>query len=91
MNWQHLAHEDIFIQIGMKLRSMRKTNGYSQVELAKLTGLGRTTIFRIEKGEAISMDAVVRIMRVYHILDRFNPLFESPKKSPMQSFLDGSK
>lgn len=91
MNWQHLAHEDIFEQIGLKLKIMRKAYGYSQQDLAKQAGLGRTTIFRIEKGESMSLDAIVRILKVYGVLDRLDALLASPTKSPMQSFLDEDK
>ena len=35
-----------------KLAALRKNAGYSQGELAKIAGIGRTTIWKIEAGKA---------------------------------------
>jgi len=92
MNWQEQSHKEIYLSVGKRIRSMRVSHGYSQKELAKESGLGRTTIFRIEKGESISFDAIIRIFRVFHTLDRFETLFDVLELSPMKMYLkDGSK
>lgn len=91
MDWQNSTHEQIYNRIGKQIKKMRKVYGYSQEKLAEETGLGRTTIIRIEKGEVITLDSVIRIFSVFSLLDRFDQFFISPELSPMQLFLKNKK
>ncbi len=91
MDWQNSSHEQIYNRIGKQIKQMRKVYGYSQEQLAEETGLGRTTIIRIEKGEVITLDSIIRIFSVFSILDRFDELFVSPELSPMQILLKSKK
>jgi transcriptional regulator with XRE-family HTH domain len=91
MDWQDSSHEQIYSRIGKQMKQMRKVYGYSQKQLAEETGLGRTTIIRIEKGEVISLDSIIRIFSVFSILDRFDELFVAPELSPMQILLKSKK
>ena len=91
MDWQNSSHEQIYNRIGKQIKQMRKVYGYSQEQLAEETGLGRTTIIRIEKGEVITLDSIIRIFSVFSILDRFDELFVAPELSPMQILLKSKK
>ena len=91
MDWQNSSHEQIYSRIGEQVKQMRKVYGYSQEELAEETGLGRTTIIRIEKGEVMTLDSIIRIFSVFSILDRFDQLFAVPELSPMQILLKSKK
>lgn len=91
MDWQNSSHEQIYNRIGEQIKQMRKVYGYSQEQLATETGLGRTTIIRIEKGEVITLDSVIRIFSVFSILDRFDHFFTAPELSPMQLLLKSKK
>ncbi|MCT4580326.1 MAG: helix-turn-helix domain-containing protein [Flavobacteriales bacterium] len=91
MDWQNSSHEQIYRKIGEQLKLMRKVYGFSQEQLAEETGLGRTTIIRIEKGEVITLDSIIRIFSVFSILERFDQLFTAPELSPMQLFFKSKK
>ena len=91
MDWQNSSHEQIYNRIGEQIKQMRKVYGYSQEQLAEETGLGRTTIIRIEKGAVITLDSIIRIFSVFSILDRFDSFFIAPELSPMQILLKSKK
>jgi transcriptional regulator with XRE-family HTH domain len=44
-------NQDIIIQFGNRVRSLRTLNGWSQERLAELTGFHRTYIGMVERGE----------------------------------------
>lgn len=62
-------------ELGDVLKFHRKKAGLTQVQLAKLAGIGKTAVFDIEKGTKQSrLDTVQRIMNVLNVSIRF----ESP-------------
>lgn len=52
-----------------RLKAVREEKGISQTELAKLTGLSRTTISKIESGEAVNVNTktIVKIAEVFAV------------------------
>ncbi len=55
-------------QIAAIIRFHRKTSGMSQVEIAKLAGVGKTVIFDIEKGKtSIRLNTLMKVMNVLNI------------------------
>ncbi len=50
------------------IREHRKKSGLTQVELARLAGVGKTAVFDVEHGKAsVQMDTLLRILRVLNI------------------------
>ncbi len=74
--WQTLSQEKIFEELGKNLKELRLSFNYSQTELANKTDLSRSTIQRIERGEALNFDSVIRIFRVYGRLNDLQRVFE---------------
>lgn len=52
-----------------KLKALREEKGISQTELAKLTGLSRTTISKIESGDAVNVNTntIVKIAQIFAV------------------------
>lgn len=69
-------------QIGRIVRFHRKKAGLTQVDLARLAGVGKTTVFDIEKGKPnVGFDKVLSILDVLNIRTRFEgPLMEEYEK-----------
>lgn len=61
--------------LGLFIKEHRKQAGLTQIELANLAGLGKTTVFDIEKNkETISWKNILAVLKVLNI----EILFKSP-------------
>jgi HTH-type transcriptional regulator / antitoxin HipB len=62
-------------KVGEIVKYHRKKAGLSQLELAKLAGIGKTAVFDVEKGkESVQLDTLMKIFAVLNIRIKF----ESP-------------
>ncbi|MES2198793.1 MAG: helix-turn-helix domain-containing protein [Chlamydiota bacterium] len=69
-------------EIGKLVRFHRKKAGLSQLELAKIAGLGKTVIFDLEKGKlSIRFDTILRVIEVLNIKINF--------QSPLMHLFEG--
>ncbi len=61
---------------GALLRACRKKSGITQIELARLAGVGKTAVFDIEKGKTtVRLDTLLRVLAVVNIrLELHSPL-----------------
>ena len=75
--WQELPQESIFKDIGDNLKKIRLSYEYSQGDLATKTDLSRSTIQRMERGEALNFDSIIRIFRVYGRLNDLQRVFKN--------------
>lgn len=68
---------DSFI-IGEIVRYHRKRSGLSQLELAELAGVGKTSVFDVEKGKAsVRLNTLLAILSTLNItLNPCSPLME---------------
>ena len=69
------------------VREHRRLSGLSQVELAKLAGVGKTVIFDIEHGkESIQFDTLKKVLAALNISFEFqSPVLERAKREQPQS------
>lgn len=60
-------------QIGEMIRFHRKMAKLSQLELAKLSGVGKTAVFDIEQGkETVKLSTLTKLLRALNITLKFN-------------------
>jgi len=88
LDWIDSAHADVLLQAGQQLRAIRKHRKLSQKAAAELAGISRMTVSKIERGQSLSFDTLVRLLRAYGLLNRLNDLLAVPEKSPMEKLLD---
>lgn len=56
------------IKLGEQIEKLRRMQGVSREELSELTGLGTSTLYRMEKGESpIDMGRICQIAAALHI------------------------
>ncbi|HEX4044767.1 MAG TPA: helix-turn-helix transcriptional regulator [Gammaproteobacteria bacterium] len=55
-------------QLAQTVRYCRKQSGLSQLELAKLAGVGKTVVFDIEKAkETVQLNTLLKVLHVLNI------------------------
>jgi len=71
---------DIMVELGEKLRQLRKSKKYNQQELADRVGVSRKLIIDIEAGRGTSLLVFVKLLKA---LKRTNKLLEILDSSPI--------
>ena len=73
-------------EIGKIARFHRKSAGLTQLELANMAGVGKATVFDIEKGkETIQFDKLLKVLAVLNItLEPSGPLMAAWRDSDKQ-------
>ncbi len=60
-------------RIGVMIRFHRKKAKLSQLELAKLSGVGKTAVFDVEQGkETVKLSTLMKILRTLNIRIKFS-------------------
>lgn len=83
INWEVLADPAIVKEIGKSLKQIRLNRNLSQEQLAKTSGLDRTTISRMESGRAATLLTLIQVLRALDKLDILNVFLEEPEISPL--------
>ena len=67
------------VDLGLLVKSHRKKAGLTQLELANLAGIGKTTVFDIEKNkETVRWSNILAVLQVLNIEVEFkSPLAEN--------------
>ncbi len=66
----------ILADLGSRMRDLRLSQGYSQVELSEKAAVGYVTIQSLEKSGRISLSSFLRILRVlgeHHVIETIAP------------------
>ncbi len=83
INWEVLADPAIVKEIGKSLKQIRLNKNLSQEQLAKTSGLDRTTISRMESGRAATLLTLIQVLRALDKLNILNIFLEEPEISPL--------
>jgi len=75
--------EAIEAEIGRRLEAARLAANISQAELAAEAGVSRRTITRLESGEGVSVNTLIRILRALGLEDRLAMLLPEADVSPI--------
>ena len=69
-------------KIAEVIRFHRKRSSLTQLQLAKLAGVGKTAVFDVEKGkETVQLNTLLKIMRILNMkLDFSSPLIDEFNK-----------
>lgn len=77
---------DIMIELGEKLRQLRKSKKYNQQELADRVGISRRLIIDIEAGRGTSLLVFVKVLKVFKRADRLLEILDSSPISPKEMY-----
>jgi putative transcriptional regulator len=82
------SNKELLRRCGERLKSLRLEANISQTDLAKKTGLSRSSIAEIEKGRNFSMITLLSIARTFEFLGELAFFFkeEELELSPMEIY-----
>jgi transcriptional regulator with XRE-family HTH domain len=75
--------ETVVADVGRRLERIRLGRNVSQAQLAEQAGVSRRTITRLEKGEGISLDTLIRVLRALGLADRLELLLPDASVRPI--------
>ena len=81
--WTEMSNQAILLEIGKRLREMRIRKNLQQKELAELSGVSLTTVVRLEKGDAVTFEKMIRILRMLDMLENLELFIPKPPVSPI--------
>jgi transcriptional regulator with XRE-family HTH domain len=79
-----MSDNAILREIGDRLKSKRLSRNLSQQRLAENSGLNRTTVRDIEKGNNSSLLTLIQLLRGLHSPEEFDSFLPEPGVSPLQ-------
>lgn len=79
-----LTDKAILEHIGERVRQLRLRKNITQSQLAKDSGVGKSTIERFEKGHSIQLTSLIRILRSFGKLEELLDLIPDQTASPME-------
>jgi DNA-binding XRE family transcriptional regulator len=82
--WTELSDTAILNKLGTRLKASRISSGLKQQELAAESGVGVSTIAKIENGQSVSLSLLISVMRTLGLLENLDLLVPEQKPSPME-------
>lgn len=83
ITYESATDRELLLEIGRRLRALRKARGLTQTEAAERTGLARNTLYRAEQGDNPTLLTIVRLLRVYGRVAALDDFIRAPEVSPM--------
>lgn len=83
MQFSTATDREIMAEIGERLRALRERRNLTQVEAATRADIGRHTLYRAEKGDNLTLDTLLRLLRVYGRIEAIDNFIPRPQVSPM--------
>ncbi len=84
MDWYSMSNSAILAELGKRLKEYRLRKNYTQEELATKSGIGLSSIKKIENGQSVSVSILISVMRTLKLLDNFETLIPEPPISPVE-------
>ena len=82
---------EYLIELGKRVRALRKLNRYTQEELADQVGVSRKLIIDIEAGKGTSLLVFVRILKEFNKEHQLLEMMNVTSISPREEYLKRNK
>lgn len=83
-SWNALSDKEAVAQIGAQVKEMRLAQNRSQAEVAKVAGLDRTTVVKLEAGRAATLLTLVQVLRALGKMELLELFVQRSGPTPMQ-------
>lgn len=91
MDFHQSSNEHIRGELGKRVRKLRKSKGLNQAHVAELAGLSRPTVSTLERGNDVSLDSFLSVLRALDLLDALDNAVAEPGISPMAELASRSR
>jgi transcriptional regulator with XRE-family HTH domain len=81
--WTEMSNKEILTTLGRRLKEYRMRRDLQQKTLAEKSGVSVDTVNRVEHGESVAMEKLIRILRTLDMLDNFDLFIPEPPVSPL--------
>ncbi len=78
------ADDAALAELGRRIERHRLQAGWTQADLAREAGLGKATIERLEAGNAVRTNSLIRVLRALRLLENLDALIPDPLPSPLE-------
>jgi len=82
--WLSMTDNSIISVIGEYIKDQRLIQNKTQASIAKIAGINRWTISKIENGEPISLKSLIQILRALNLLDVLSIFKIQTQLSPIE-------
>jgi transcriptional regulator with XRE-family HTH domain len=73
---------DVMLEIAIKVKKMRKKNGFTQIEFSKKSGISLGSYKRFEQTGEISFVSLLKTAKLLGVLEDFDGLFNEKEHLP---------
>ena len=84
LNFSIATSDQIEAALCKRLETIRLSRNTTQAQLAEEAGVSPRTIGRLEKGEGVSLDTFIRVMRALGIQNNLEALLPDPTVRPIE-------
>ncbi len=84
INWLSMSDKSIVSIIGEYIKHQRLIQNKTQANIAKIAGINRWTMSKIENGEPISLTSLIQILRALNLIDLFDVFKIQSQLSPLE-------
>lgn len=71
-------------EIGARIRNQRIASHFTQDDLARRAGISLSSVRRIEQGQSVQFDTILRVLKVLNLLSKMEVTFPVQQITPMQ-------
>ncbi len=83
-NWSSRSDKSLVESIGQYIQSNRLNQNRSQSEVAKAAGISRSTLSLLERGENVSLNSLIQLLRVLGLLNTLEVFQIKNEISPVE-------
>jgi putative transcriptional regulator len=84
LDYERAPIEALQHDLGRRIEALRLGRNIQQSALAREAGVSRRTITRLESGQSVSLDTLLRVMRALGLSSRLATLLPEPSLQPVE-------
>jgi len=79
-----MSDKAIINELGVRIKKLRLLKNFTQQELADRSGIGKSTLQKLEYGSSVSIITFIQVLRALKQLDALNNFLPEPGISPIE-------